>query len=152
MWETYLMLTAINPGTRLHLSCALHRSGHVHLLYMQLLQVTCMHAPLPICILLTPCCHAWLELWLVASSASWVLSLCGALIGEERTLSGEVWCRWDTWGRLIASHTSSFPWAVIEGNHEEEVSFSAPTVEGFPCYQLSVAVWRHAMQLHKDVI
>jgi hypothetical protein len=31
-------------------------------------------------------------------------------------------CRWDTWGRLIASHTSRFPWAVIEGNHEEEVA------------------------------
>ncbi len=41
-------------------------------------------------------------------------------------LSSDVWCRWDTWGRLIASHTSSFPWAVIEGNHEEEVSCSAP--------------------------
>ena len=33
----------------------------------------------------------------------------------------DVLLRWDTWGRLIASHTSRFPWAVIEGNHEEEV-------------------------------
>lgn len=29
--------------------------------------------------------------------------------------------RWDTWGRLIAPHTSRFAWAVIEGNHELEV-------------------------------
>ncbi len=65
----------------------------------------------------------------MASSASWVLLLCGAMSGGERTLSGEVWCRWDTWGRLIASHTSSFPWAVIEGNHEEEVSTAAPALE-----------------------
>lgn len=34
--------------------------------------------------------------------------------------------RWDTWGRLIASHTSTFPWAVIEGNHEEEVYSCSP--------------------------
>ncbi|EIE27096.1 Metallo-dependent phosphatase [Coccomyxa subellipsoidea C-169] len=29
--------------------------------------------------------------------------------------------RWDTYGRLVAPHTSRFAWAVIEGNHELEV-------------------------------
>jgi hypothetical protein len=31
--------------------------------------------------------------------------------------------RWDTYGRLVAPHTSRFAWAVIEGNHELEVRY-----------------------------
>ena len=31
--------------------------------------------------------------------------------------------RWDTYGRLVAPHTSRFAWAVIEGNHELEVCY-----------------------------
>ncbi|CAL8470424.1 g9966 [Coccomyxa elongata] len=40
--------------------------------------------------------------------------------------------RWDSWGRLIAPHTSRFAWAVIEGNHELEVANGQP---GFLAYE-----------------
>ncbi|KAK9915993.1 hypothetical protein WJX75_007091 [Coccomyxa subellipsoidea] len=40
--------------------------------------------------------------------------------------------RWDTYGRLVAPHTSRFAWAVIEGNHELEVANGQP---GFLAYE-----------------
>ena len=54
--------------------------------------------------------------------AAMLISLCICASGQSHILQMGVLCRWDTWGRLIASHTSRFPWAVIEGNHEEEVA------------------------------
>ena len=55
---------------------------------------------------------------------------------------GSLCRRWDSWGRLIAPHTSRYAWANIEGNHEIEVPACALFIAGCPSRQRAVLMER----------
>lgn len=50
-----------------------------------------------------------------------ILKMCSFPLCASELIN--VLSRWDTYGRLVAPHTSRFAWAVIEGNHELEVRY-----------------------------
>ena len=82
------------------------------------------------------CCFSFgllgsLKLHVPGCLITWWLVILGCLLSDTHVHMGsshasihQVYSyerRWDSWGRLIAPHTSRYAWANIEGNHEIEV-------------------------------
>lgn len=56
--------------------------------------------------------------------------------------------RWDTYGRLVAPHTSRFAWAVIEGNHELEVRYWTHSPLPSALLHIFLPATAYRLQLH----